>query len=669
MAKHSTNNTKAIRIALGILFLSILSFQSFAEESSSQDSLRFNQTIDSLLGKIGFDSEGSITKLLNLQDLINAYPYSPLAENSFNFKIDEGLMEANIRLGKTREAISFGERAIEYADNIGKYSEAQRIRAILGNLYLDLGEKSQAMNMLYKSLSSWDGELPLKSYPIAYSGIGKIHFGQRNFQDAVFAFEEAMKWNPDEKLKSEIFEYLGSISYENGEFLNSLEEFSKALALNEQLKDELKTGKNFRQIADVFHKLGRYNKSEEFLLLAMHHDSLANSAQELALVFSKLMDLYTEVGRPTDAFNYGKMALELERKHSDVKIEKELYLGLSELHKNKDEFHEAYTYLKKYNEEVQSSLALSASKENNEFRVKYEIEKKERDLEELRNQKRLSDLAFKQKIEDDKKEKSMLFAFGVLMFIIIILGAVILFNYQRQIEANKTITQKTEEINRVKIKELEKSLRLETVSAMLKGQEIERNRIAQDLHDSVGALLSSIKLHFESLKNKPGTDKNKALFEKTNQLIDDACFEVRSISHEMMPGSLMKFGLIPALRDYTTKLRLDKKLAVDLVDFGVPEKIDDTLSLNAYRIIQELLNNVIKHSKANEVLVQLTMKGSKLNIMVEDDGVGFDTEAASEKGIGLRNIISRVNYLNGEIHFDSKEGQGSNIMIDFPMAG
>lgn len=632
------------------------------------DSVQVQNAIDNLIEASLNNPEDVIPKLHLIKNKISSYPYSPTQKIRWNYQLNLGLMRASEKSNKIRDAILYGEESVKNSDKIGMYSQSQSLRVDLGYLYYSLDDKLIAMNLLYKSLSSWDGNLPKEKLPEAYIGIAQIHLDQKNFQDAEKSIREALKYNPKPAYKAEVYNVLGQINYRNDNYLAALEQFSQALVINEKIQSDESLGKNYKQIANVFYKLGRYEKAERFYFLAVEHDSACMNKEELANVYGQLMNLYTIVSKSDKAFEFGMLALDVQENNSDLSLKENVYKGLSDIHRAKGEFEKALEYHTEYNKIVKLKADLAQKEINSEFKVKYEIEKKERELEELNNQKRLTELAFQQRIEDNNKEKNMLFTFGVLMFIIIILGAVILFNYQRQIESNKTITLKTEEINRVKIKELEKSLRLESVNAMLKGQEIERRRIAKDLHDSVGALLSSIKLHFESMNKVFSSDKNKNLYSKTKQLIDDACHEVRNISHDMMPGSLEKFGLIPALQDYTSKLKLNKKLEVDVVDYGIPQHLDNTVSMNAYRIVQELLNNVIKHSDAREVMVQLTMKEGKLNIMVEDDGIGFNPERDKEKGIGLKNIISRVNYLNGEIHFDTQNGNGTNVMIDFPVA-
>jgi signal transduction histidine kinase len=633
------------------------------------DSASLNEAINACIIQINADPETALDNLYQLEKKVKSYPFSKDEEREWLLALHRGLMLASKRLEHFDDAIRFGELAVKNAEKLNNYQEAQSLRVQLGQLHYESGDKLKSMNYYYHSLNNWDGTLPEHLEPIVYLGIAKIHFDQNNFRDAEKSLNSALDKKPEDELRAEILQCLGLVRFEQENYLQALENFSKSLAINEKNQQLNKLCANYYHIGNVFLNLRRNTKADDFFRLAIQYDSLYSDGNIMAHAYAKLMELKIGEGEPENAIQFGERALFLlDEDHSQLDLLESIYLGLSEVYQRKNQNGKALENYRKYNEVLMARFNQNQSEEINEFRVKYEMEKKERELQELNNQKRLSELAYQQRIADDKKEKNMLFTFGVLMFVIILLGAVLLFNFQRQMESNKTIAQKTEEINRVKIKELEKSLRLESANAMLKGQEIERNRIAKDLHDSVGALLSSIKLHFETISGHIEKGKGRQIYEKTNQLIDEACFEVRNISHDMMPGSLIRFGLIPALQDYTSKLKSGKKLSVDIVDYGIPEQLDDSVSLNAYRIVQELLSNVIKHSGAREVMVQLTAKDNQLNIMVEDDGNGFDLEKAKENGIGIKNIISRVNYLNGQIHFDSEKGKGTNIMIDFPLA-
>ena len=197
---------------------------------------------------------------------------------------------------------------------------------------------------------------------------------------------------------------------------------------------------------------------------------------------------------------------------------------------------------------------------------------------------------------------------------------------------------------------------------MLIGQEVERERIAKELHDSLGGLLSTIKLRIDNIRNKETSPDRIQEFKKATGLLDTAVSEVRGISQNLQPGALSKLGLIPAINDLINRYDTDQGPEIVFQYFDIPLKIDQTVSLGIYRIIQEILTNAIRHSKADEVLVQLNLEGDDIIIHIEDDGVGFDPNI-KYKSMGLENIKSRVNYLKGTIEIDSRPQEGTSFLI------
>ncbi|MEO1655962.1 MAG: sensor histidine kinase, partial [Bacteroidota bacterium] len=235
---------------------------------------------------------------------------------------------------------------------------------------------------------------------------------------------------------------------------------------------------------------------------------------------------------------------------------------------------------------------------------------------------------------------------------------------ERALEAEKAILDKD-----LKIKDLLVEQELKSLSAMLEGQEKERNRIAKDLHDRLGGLLSTVKIHFQAVEKQITAIKlqNQEQYLKANQLLDDACAEVRKVALDLESGVLQQFGLIPALLDLKHTIEGGEMLEINLVDVGFEEKrLDAKMEIEIYRVIQELLSNIMRHAQASEVEIQLFRKEkNNLNITVEDNGKGFDPEAPDfKKGMGLNNIDYRVKQLGGEISIDSHLGKGTTTIIN-----
>lgn len=226
-----------------------------------------------------------------------------------------------------------------------------------------------------------------------------------------------------------------------------------------------------------------------------------------------------------------------------------------------------------------------------------------------------------------------------------------------------------QELQQQRIRELEQAQKLLSAEAVLKGEEQERSRLAKDLHDGLGGMLSGIKYSLQNMKgNQVMTPENQQAFERSLDMLDSSIREMRRVAHNLMPEALVKFGLVTALRDYCDDIRKGGALAVSFQPIGMEDTVIDTnLSLTIYRIVQELVNNSMKHAGASSVIVQLSRSAAGLDVTVEDDGRGFDPAALEHaRGIGWMNIRSRVEYLKGKLDVQSGTGKGASVHIEIP---
>lgn len=215
----------------------------------------------------------------------------------------------------------------------------------------------------------------------------------------------------------------------------------------------------------------------------------------------------------------------------------------------------------------------------------------------------------------------------------------------------------------------ENEKRLLALSSILKGQEEERSRLARDLHDGLGGMLSGIKLNLSSVKDKlSGLEKDEQLFARSIGQLDKAINEMRRVAHNMMPEALLKFGLAEAIRDYCDGINESKEVKVVFTQLGFQQPLEKATEVVVYRIIQELTNNALKYAGAVTILIQLTSHELGISITVEDDGKGFDiTQLQTAKGTGLQNVRSRVDYLKGTCEIQSSPGVGTSVNIEIPV--
>jgi hypothetical protein len=215
-----------------------------------------------------------------------------------------------------------------------------------------------------------------------------------------------------------------------------------------------------------------------------------------------------------------------------------------------------------------------------------------------------------------------------------------------------------------------KNKELDTHYARLEGQDAMQKKIGQELHDSVGAMLASVKLNLspvDEVLDRLPEDKRQQ-YANANRLLGEASEELRRISHELNSAVLLKFGLKEQLEALSDIIPGSGKLQVELVTHGLKERLDYKTELNIYRMVQELVHNVVKHAHAKNISIQVNRFGDRINVIVEDDGVGFDVAKIREKpGLGMQNLAARVHDLGGELQIDSRPGHGTTVSIDIPL--
>jgi two-component system NarL family sensor kinase len=224
-----------------------------------------------------------------------------------------------------------------------------------------------------------------------------------------------------------------------------------------------------------------------------------------------------------------------------------------------------------------------------------------------------------------------------------------------------------QKLQQQRISELETQQQLTATEAVLKGEEQERTRLAKDLHDGLGGMLSGIKYSLNTMKeNQIMTPENTQAFERSIDMLDSSLREMRRVAHNMMPETLVKFGLDTALMDFCNDINQSGALNVTYQSVGLDKAtVDQRIAITIYRIVQELLTNTMKHAAAKNAIVQVTKINNVLSITVEDDGKGFDTGILKQsKGIGWSNIQNRVEFLKGKLDVNSQPGEGTSVLIE-----
>lgn len=374
----------------------------------------------------------------------------------------------------------------------------------------------------------------------------------------------------------------------------------------------------------------------------------AEAAESLAL-------LYLKEGNFALAEKFALEGNEIARRLSQLKVVAGTYDVLGQVSSGRNDFKKALHYAalnKQYSDSAtnQESQKVTVALEN-----RYQHQKRQREIAALTAANVAQEL-------DVVKKNRMLIGGSILSVAVIIILAL---SY-RNSKQRREIAEKEQTLQSEQIRFLERQQQVVSLQSMINGQETERTRIAKDLHDGLGGLFSTVKMYFSTLQHKNPQLGDDELFQKGYAIIDTASVEVRRIAHNMMPEVLMKLGLVNALKDLCDSITSGKLLTVSLEVHGMNGRLNATTEIMLFRIVQELLNNIIKHANATEVIIQCVKDQSRLSVIVEDNGQGFNT-ADAEAGAhsGITTVKNRVDYLKGRMTIDSQKNVGTTVMMDF----
>lgn len=206
----------------------------------------------------------------------------------------------------------------------------------------------------------------------------------------------------------------------------------------------------------------------------------------------------------------------------------------------------------------------------------------------------------------------------------------------------------------------------EISEALLKGQTIERKRVASELHDSLGGLLSAVKLTMQTIHAEDLSPHEQPIYRNLIGMVNEAGQQVRSLSHNLLPDELEEKGLVNSLERLVTKLNYTQKTHFDLRISGLDERLDKNVEFNLYTICLELCNNILKHAEATEVQIELIKKNEALQLFVSDNGQGFSVEDTTN-GMGMKNLKARASALNAKLHIQSKPYEGTLVSMKMPL--
>ncbi len=648
--------------------------------------------------------------ILNHQMLAQQHKIDSLKRVLQETKNDSAKYEILLKIGFAQESIDYKVSRKIYDSLLlllsaeqGKYilTEARAFSAI-GGLGFDHGDYPSAIKYYNKAVEKYSltqGEGRTYGLAGVYNNMGGIlslinawESAQKYYLKALkeyeklndttrtvtvyfnlaFVFSDMNEWNKSYEQMYKSFQLTGG-SKSNTQNITTCARLATICFKTERLKEGVTYLKRTDSLLNYSHEAldliyyhhayGEYYYLQKEFIPAIRHHKLAygyalkwDDPYYLADETLEIGKDYLQVKKFDSAESYFQKSFEVATRYNyKPKILLSLSF-LSGLEEAKGNYRKAYEYKNK-----QTVFADSLVKEQNHYQIllmdeEFETEKKTNEIVQLNKDKQIQSLSIKQ------KSTLNYFLIGSLTAIMLVA-----FLGYRNFRHRHQLAKQQDELQQQRIRELEKDKQLVTVDSMLQGQEEERSRLAKDLHDGLGGLLSGIKFSLHNMKdNLIITPDNMAVFERSLDMLDTSISELRRVAHNMMPELLTRFGLDEALKEYCNTINATNLLSVKYQSIGMDTRIEKSSEIIIYRIIQELLNNIMKHAAATEAMVQLVKEEGRLSIIVEDNGKGFDTALIkSNKGAGLSSIQSRVDYLKGRLDIDSKKGKGTLVNIEF----
>ncbi|WP_334113892.1 tetratricopeptide repeat-containing sensor histidine kinase [Paucihalobacter sp.] len=389
-----------------------------------------------------------------------------------------------------------------------------------------------------------------------------------------------------------------------------------------------------------------YNLAIEQYNKYLHHSEILKSDVHIAIAFNKIARAYQLLDNNEQALKHFKLSYDACLKDGSLDYAYKNANAIANLYAENKDFANAFSYSQSAFQLKDSLNATERVKELNFLEAKFQAGKKEKEIAELK----LTNT--EQELKAVRHNRVLIIGAIVASALIILLG--LAYHNSRQ---KRIIVEKEK-------RAVEQQQQVLSLQAMVNGQETERTRIAKDLHDSLGGAFSTIKMHLSSLEHDLKKEQNIDLLQKCIQIVGNTATEVRRIAHNMMPEVLIKLGLLHSVQELADNISSSKQLKVRFQHFGIQERLTSNFEIMLYRIVQELLNNIIKHSNATEAIVQFIKENNRLSITVEDNGNGFSGQEAT-KGIGLASVKERVQYLNGSLSIDSESSVGTTVMMEF----
>lgn len=557
--------------------------------------------------------------------------------------LDKGLLE-NIK-GNFNLAINKNEKALSIFNELKEDTLIAKSLAALGVNYWQKGEIVKSLDFLFKALKI-NETLDLKSAQAAnYNQISMVYQSQNKIPLAEEFANKSMKiiQNLTPELSHiSTFHNLANIYGMQGKYKEALRLDSIGLIYCEQLNAEFNKSMFYDNMANCLYYANDWTNAIDYHLKAISIDSSFGNNKQLGDTYCNMGAIYEEQKNYDKALECYNKSIELCRV-SGYKIGiKNGLQQLSKLFYKTNNTTAAYHLLQESMIVKDSMINESSEQKIAELQTLFDTEKKKQQIAQ-------------QELKISRRN----------ILLVVLLAALIMSVFIFRLVYLRYKLKQEQKLQQELIKEETKRSK-----AIIETEENERQRLARELHDGVGQLLSATKLNLSSLENNKCTPEEKLRLVNSMDILDESIREIRNISHNMVPDILLKFGLKRAIEDFILRINQTKKLEIHFECNGFEENsLEDTDKLMLYRLIQESVNNTIKYAQATNMTIQLSGDINEISLLMEDNGKGFDIEEAKRKGgIGFKNMQLRTEYLKGKLEIDSSPKNGTTIIIEIPLS-
>ncbi|HVU53647.1 MAG TPA: sensor histidine kinase [Puia sp.] len=640
---------------IGIQFILLMGIGCFAIAQPTK--------VDSLLRELGSAKEGPakvklyyrIANQYYKDDLKEAREYCALGlalSRKINYK--EGVLDyytyySNILnvSGDFDSLLVMNREAVEYAK---KYSDSANIGRTMMNVgiaYRQLDDYENAVSIIETAkgifirngVHQYEAEV-FDLLQVLYKSMHQYRKAADNGVKAIPFVERS----GNEDLMQQVYSNLG-LNYVHLHIYDSAMFYlRKAGTLAEEKGDRIVQIATTLNYALISLQTGQYDSIKQYVDKALHYSRIYNAHQYEGQAQYGEAYYYLLKRQYVRSKLYADSAMALANHYNMRFLRQKLYALLSSLNYAMQDSRRGHFYFDEY--ELLSDSVLNESIEKNAIYIekKLETERKEAQIQLQQTQLR---------------QKS------ILNYFLMVGGAALLVISLLTYRSYRS----RQKLQQIRIDELEKEKQLTATEAVLKGEEQERTRLAKDLHDGLGGMLSGIKHSLSNVKgNLIMTPDDAQTFERSIDMLDSSIKEMRRVAHNMMPEILVRYGLNMALKEFCNELNRSGVIYADYQSMGMDKAtIDQTAAVTIYRIVQELANNAIKHAAASTVLIQVHLLAQErsMAITVEDNGKGFDTALLKQSsGMGWNNIQKRVDFLKGRLDLNSAPGKGTSVLIE-----